>query len=65
MSIHSMAHRWQERVPAIDIRLMVFERKIISTLMVLQHQAATSTLEKKEWSLAWENRCRARAEQLS
>ncbi len=60
-----MAQRRQEHVPAVDIRPMVFECQRISTLMVLQHQAATSALDKKEWSLAWENRCRARAEQLS
>jgi hypothetical protein len=65
MSTRSTAQRRQERVPTVDMRPMVFERQRISTLMLLWHQAATSALDEKEWSLAWENRCRARAEQLS
>jgi hypothetical protein len=64
-SILSTAHKWQEWVPAVDIKPILFDCHKIFTLIIFQHQVATSTLDANERSFALERRCHTRAELAS
>ncbi len=63
--MRSVAHRWQDLVPADLIKPIVLARHSILTFMWEQHHVATSAFERNDCFQMWAERCQARAEQCS